>query len=215
MFKIISILVDNDSWLLPYVKELMTKLMEKNLTVKLCRHQSEIPNGDICFLLGCTQIVQESILTRNKHNLVIHESALPQGKGFAPMAWQIIEGKNKIVISLIEAANQADSGNIWLQEKILLQGTELSNEWRIIQGEMTIKLALKFIEQYPELSSRKQVGVESFYRKRTKEDSELNPNLSINELMPLLRTVDNNNYPAFFYYRGVKYRLEIHKDKRR
>ncbi len=41
------------------------------------------------FFLGCSKIAGPDVLNRNKYNLVVHESALPKGKGFAPVAWQI------------------------------------------------------------------------------------------------------------------------------
>ena len=57
---------------------------------------------------------------------------------------------------------------------------------------------------------RKQEGVPSYYAKRTPKDSELNINKSIKDQINLLRTVDNDNYPAFFRYKGMKYILEIY-----
>ena len=35
----------------------------------------------------------------NKNNIVVHASDLPKGRGFSPMSWQILEGKNKIKLS--------------------------------------------------------------------------------------------------------------------
>ncbi|REL34818.1 formyltransferase family protein [Thalassotalea euphylliae] len=212
MFNKVSVLVDNNSWILVYAEQLVDELIARGITAALYRNQADIPKGDVCFLLGCTQLVIEDVLARNKYNLVVHESALPQGKGFAPMAWQIIAGQHIIPVSLIEASTEVDSGDIWLQENIVLTGNELCREWRAMQGEISVRLALRFVDQYEQLSPTPQQGKESFYPRRTPLDSELDPRLSLNELMPLLRTVDNQNYPAFFYYNGQKFRLEIHKD---
>jgi len=39
-------------------------------------HPADVPNGEFCFMLSCSQLVQPDILKRNKHNLVVHESDL-------------------------------------------------------------------------------------------------------------------------------------------
>ena len=50
---------------------------------------------DIVFVLGYTKILKKEVLDSNKLMLAVHESDLPNGKGFAPLQWQILEGKNK------------------------------------------------------------------------------------------------------------------------
>ncbi|WP_165725362.1 formyltransferase family protein [Pseudoalteromonas sp. SA25] len=210
-FSSVNILVDNESWVLPYAKNLYGKLKEFNLEVKLVRSQNELKNADVTFFLGCIQVVTPRNLAKSKFNLVVHESALPKGKGFAPMAWQIINGSNTIPISLIEADDKVDNGKIWLQKKIYLKGDELYLEWRKLQGEATVSICIEFILQYKNLIPHEQVGESTIFKKRTAKDSELNTDLSIAQQFDLLRTVDNDNFPAFIYYRGYKYEILIKK----
>ncbi len=73
----------------------------------------------------------------NKHNLVIHESDLPKGKGWSPVTWQVLEGKDVIPITLFEAAKNVDAGDIYLQEFIHLDGSELLEEIKHKQGVYT------------------------------------------------------------------------------
>jgi methionyl-tRNA formyltransferase len=47
-------------------------------------------------------------------NLVVHESDLPVGKGFAPIQWQLLEENNEIIISFLQAHGLVDSGDILL-----------------------------------------------------------------------------------------------------
>ena len=209
MINDITVLVDNDSWILPYAEKLVAELLGLNKSVILAREHKDVTIGHVCFFLGCTKIANQDLLDKNKYNLVVHESALPEGKGFAPVAWQILEGKNEIPVCLIEAVNDVDSGDIWLEDKIILDGTELANEWREKQGNISIKLAIEFVNKFEKLSSRKQKGNSSKYKRRTPAHSELCPEKSLKELMPLLRVVDNKNYPAFFYANGQKYKIII------
>lgn len=206
-----SILVDNDSWILSHIHRLVSGLEERGLDTHLVRKQEDIPPGDACFLLGCTGIVGPENLSRNRHNLVVHESALPAGKGFAPMTWQILEGKNDIPICLIEASDEIDGGRVWLRDIIHLEGHELCAEWREKQASKTFELCLRFIDEHATLTPTGQSGEETFYPRRRAKDSELDTGKSIVEQFQLLRTVDNQHYPAFFIRDGVKYVIEIRK----
>ncbi len=208
----ISLLVDNPkSWIMPYAQQLVTDLKPEH-DIYLFSEAAEIKTGDCAFFLGCEKLVKEDILKRNKHNLVIHESALPAGKGWSPLTWQILAGQNEIPITLFEAETTVDSGPIYFQEKINFAGHELIDELREQQGAKTISLIKKFIAAYPTLTGRAQTGPESFYPRRRPQDSELDINKTIAEQFNFLRVVDNERYPAFFNYRGQKYLLKIFKD---
>lgn len=210
----VTITVEKDSWIVPYAYELKDKIEQRGLTVLVCESSDILSaNGWINFLLGLTKRLPNSILTLHKHNLVIHESDLPQGKGFSPMSWQILEGKNSIPFCLFEATEEIDSGPIWLKETVQLNGSELASEWRDIQGKVTIELCLRFIDEYPSLKPLAQKGKGSFYSRRLAKDSKLDVNKTIYEQFNLLRIVDNERYPAFFEINGNKYYLNIYKEK--
>lgn len=149
----------------------------------------------------------------NKHNIVVHASDLPQGKGWSPMSWQILEGRDVIPITLFEATDCVDSGDYYIKDKIVLDGTELIDEWQEKLGWMIIKMCVEYIKNYEKLSSIKQAGKESFYTRRNPNDSKLDIDKSIKEQFNLFRIVDNDKYPAFFEYKNCKYQLAIKKVK--
>ena len=209
--KKITLVTDNPkSWIIPYVEVLEHQLKAANDVAWVTRVK-DIPQGDMAFFLGCGQIVPPDILKRNKHNLVVHESKLPHGKGWSPLTWQILEGKNSIPITLFEAVESVDSGDIYLQDEMIFEGHELLDELHQVQGEKTIALVKKFIEQYPVIVGQPQRGRESFYPKRQPHDSELDVHKTIAEQFDHLRVVDNQRYPAYFKYRGKEYILKIIK----
>lgn len=208
----ISILVDNpDSWIFPYAEKAVKEL-SRGHEVLLLREAEEISEGDCAFFLSCGKLVKDHILKRNKHNLVIHESRLPEGKGWSPLTWQILEGKNEIPITLFEAEKKVDNGKIYLQENMYFEGHELVDELRQKQGEKTIELIKKFCGAYPVMAGKAQSGRESFYPKRIAEDSELDIDKTIVGQFNLLRVADNERYPAFFHHLGHKYIVKIFKD---
>ena len=211
----ITILTDRHSWLRARVEKFVQAIAASGHNIQLVFTADKIPVGDIAFFLSFQEVVNRDILHRNKNNLVVHQSELPKGKGMSPLAWQIIEGNDDIPITLFEAVEALDAGQIYYQENMQFNGTELLDELREMQADATFRLCDKFIKEYPEVveNARDQVGEESFYRKRTPLDSEIDIHKSLSEQFNLLRTVDNDQYPAFFIYRGCRYNLRIEKSK--
>ena len=210
---LIQILVDNpESWILPYTKVLEKKIKEMfNCQVNILHNHDDVVSGDILFILSCEKKFNR--LNLNKNNIVVHESDLPQGKGWSPVTWQILENKTKITVTLFEATDEIDAGEIYLQDYILFEGWELLPEIKRKQGEITNKLLLKYLELYPNIKGRPQEGNNSFYKRRTPKDSELNIEKSIEEQFNLLRVCDNEQYPAFFILNNRKYILKLYDEK--
>jgi methionyl-tRNA formyltransferase len=208
---LISIITSKNSWLNSYIKSFIDKL--DKYIVSWVYDIKDIKNGDIAFFLSFEQIVSKEVLIKHKNNIVVHGSALPNGKGMSPITWQILEGKNKIPITLFEMVEKLDSGEIYLQDFIKFNGTELVDEIREQQANWTFKLCLEFLEKYPKIlqKSKQQQGEESFYKRRNAKDSELDINKTIAEQFNLFRVVDNDKYPAFFEYNNEKYFLKIKK----
>ena len=207
----ITILSDKTSWFDEYISNLTTTIEKRGHKVKIINSKEELAEGEIAFFLSCFEIVDRERLKKHKHNIVVHASDLPKGKGWSPMTWQILEGENEIPLTLFEATEKCDAGCIYLQDTIELDGTELLKDWQEKLAMKTISLCESFIEQYNRIKGKEQVGAESFYRKRKPSDSELDVNKTILEQFNLLRTVDNEKYPAFFEIAGQIYVLKIEK----
>ena len=92
-----------------------------------------------------------------------------------------------------------------------LSGSELYEEIRLLQAKMRIKCCNQILKNIDKIKLKNQKGKSTFYRKRTKEDSEININKSIKSQFNLLRSTDNKNFPAFFYFKKKKYMLNIFK----
>jgi len=203
----IAILTTKDQWFEKYAI-----FLAKELKCALFFKHENIRDFDIVFILSYHQIIPSDILNQNKHNIVIHESALPQGKGWAPMFWQILEGKNEIPFTMFEASEGVDNGNIYMQKTLNLTGYELHNELRGKQANCTIDMCLEFINNYDKYRKTiPQMGEESFYLKRTPQDAKLDIDKSIKEQFNLLRVCSNEEYPAFFEIDGNKYILRVEK----
>lgn len=210
--KHIAIVTSKKSWFVPYARFFVSFVNKRGYKAELFHNYSDVGlDFQIVFLLSYFKIVKSFELVKHKHNLVIHESDLPKGKGWSPLFWQILEGKNNVKAVLFEADSKLDAGPIYLKENIKLSGVELHKEIRLKQAQVTLKLCWRFLLNYPNLRPKKQKGKETTYKKRTSENSELDPQLSLASQFNLLRIVDNEEFPAFFHFRGQKYILSIRK----
>ena len=171
----------------------------------------EVAGVDLLFILGYTKILPDQFLRSNGLNLVVHESELPLGKGFSPVQWQVIAGMDEIPVSLIEAVDPVDSGDIYGMTKIKLTGDELMPEIRLAQAEASKELIVSFLNEFPSVSKRSQAGESTYFRRRCREDDRLNPDKTIREQFNQLRVADNDMYPAYFEINGVRYILQIRK----
>ena len=205
----VTVLVDNDSWILPYAQRLADEIGADGDEGRLVRRAEDLPEGDVAFLLGCVRIVPEKLLRRNPFNLVVHESDLPKGRGFSPMTWQIIEGARTIPICLFDAGNDADAGPVVYRDAIELAGNETYAEWRHLQGEKTLALCRRFLGEASPPAGIEQRGQPTSHPRRTPRDSRLDPHRTIAEQFDLLRVADPERYPAYFDHRGRRFTLAM------
>jgi methionyl-tRNA formyltransferase len=166
---------------------------------------------EVVFILGYTKLLDRNFLDSNRLNLVVHESALPEGKGFSPVQWQVLDNNDNIPVSLIEAVEEADAGEIIENDTIDLTGYELFDEIREKQAAATMRIIGSFFSKYPDYKKTSQSGKGSFYRKRTEKDDELDPEKSIREQFNHLRIANNEDFPLYFIVDGHKYYIKISK----
>jgi methionyl-tRNA formyltransferase len=175
------------------------------------RDLNELQGGDFLFLVSCHQIVSKPVRDLYRHTLVLHASDLPQGRGMSPHIWQVLAGADHFMLSLLNAEDMLDSGDIWQQVRIDLNGTDLHDEIhrKLFDGE--VQLMTWALDHCDQARPRTQQGEFSFYRKRTAADSRIDPSRPLAESFDLLRVADPDRYPAFFEHRGQKYRIRIDK----
>jgi methionyl-tRNA formyltransferase len=212
----ITILVDNPrSWFVPFARELQQLLASHGDVVFLNDARELVSPNDIAFLLSYEKIVESEILRRSRSNIVVHASELPKGKGMSPMTWQVLEGCNTIPLTLFEAVEALDSGPVYLRDTVHFRGNELLPEMQELLGVKIVQMCSAFVERWPAILNRgvPQTGESTFYRKRSPEDSKLDPHKSLAEQFNLLRVVDNEQYPAFIELMGRRYTFRIESAK--
>jgi methionyl-tRNA formyltransferase len=209
-YKVTFLLDKSNLWFEKQLKNYNFGLNNKYV-FKISKNPNKIQNQNIVFPLSYTKILTESFLQKNDLVLITHSSKLPNDKRFAPLQYQILRNNNKVYMSLIKAAKEVDSGPIYFQNSFVLNGTELSDEIRSIQGIQVLNIIKKFLIKYPNVKSKKQKGKESFNNRRYSKDSQLDIKKTIKQQFNHLRINNNELYPSFFYYKGQKYIIKIFK----
>lgn len=183
-------------------------------TVNLIRNRSDLAGGDILFLVSCTEILPASDRSKYGAVLVLHASDLPRGRGWSPHVWAILGGASKLTVCLLEAADSVDSGAVWLRRRVDLDGSELAPEINQMLFAAELSLMTEAVERFGNIKPEPQVGDPGPYlRRRTPEDSRVDPSRTLAEQFDLLRIADAERYPAFMEFRGHRYVIRLERVK--
>ena len=208
----ITILCSNKNHpVFPHLLRWKSQNLDSN-DISIVNKTSDVKNGDILFLIACSEIIHDQIKNNFKKVLCIHESDFPDGKGWSPCVHYILDGKNKIPLTLFEISEKIDSGNIWEKTSFELEGHELHDEINNLVSIHTIELMNFAIKNFNSVKPMPQSNIgESFFPRRFPSDSELDINKSILEQFNLLRIADESRYPCFFMHNGHRYKITIRK----
>lgn len=177
-------------------------------------NSASLTSGDVLFLVSCTEIIPTSIRKNFCHTLVLHASDLPKGRGWSPHIWQILEGHQSVTLSLLNASDLVDTGDIWAKRSIEIPRHFLFDEINAALFEAEFSLmneGLRMIESGE--APVPQADIEAtYYPRRTPDDSEVDPDKSLRDLFNQIRVCDPNRYPAFFELHGIRYTIELKKE---
>ena len=168
--------------------------------------------GTLLFLVSCSEIVKKSHRDYFAHILVLHASDLPKDRGWSPHIWAVVNGKNALTLSLLEAEDKVDTGAIWKKVDITLDGSELYDEInkKLFDAELQlITWACENVDLV--VPALQEESATNYLRKRTPEDSKVDISQSLESQFNLLRVCDPERFPAYFYKNGCKYKIKIEK----
>ena len=208
----IQILTDKNSWFFKNQEKTPSKYkkyLKKNL---LTNHLQIKKNYEITLIISYYKIIPNKFLSNSKHNLVIHESDLPNGRGMSPLYWQILKGRKKITFTLFECTKNMDEGKYYIKKNFYFEPTLIYEEIKEKQLKYAFDLIELFLKKYAKkknIKSYYQKGKPTYFPKIQASFSELNINKTIKSQMNKLRTRDNVNFPAYFFYKKKKYTIKL------
>ena len=212
MYKVCIFFDYKNNWVLKYFKKKIFK-NDKKFKFFFLSNQNKLKNFDIVFLFGLTRILKKKVILKNEIVLLIHESALPKGRGMNPIQNQIIKNSKKIPSKLILASTEkVDSGDIILESSFKISKDDLIDDIRRKQFDISIEMMKNFLKKYPKFKKKKQKGRASYFKKLNSLSNKLNINKSLKENFNIIR-ISNKKYPAFFIYNNKKFLLYVKKSK--
>lgn len=95
---------------------------------------------DLCFVVGWYFLIDTQVINSVPMGFIgIHNSLLPQYRGFAPLVWAMINGEKKTGFSLFNFSEELDAGEIWATGEVSIEDTDYI-------GDLIKKIEEKILE---------------------------------------------------------------------
>lgn len=148
-------------------------------------------------------IVPESIINQVEC-VCFHMTNLPYGRGGSPLQNLISRGHKETVLTALRMKKDLDSGPIYKQLPLSLNGSAEDIYRRSSEKVWTLIAEIMVEEPTP----IEQAGEPLYFKRRQPDDSEIPENLSMAEVYDFIRMLDAPGYPKAF--RQVDgYRIEF------
>ena len=181
--------------------------------ISLIRRKQDLRGGAILFLISCSEIIRKEERALYQASLVLHASKLPQGRGWSPHIWGIIEGEDEVTLTLLEAEDSVDSGRIWKQVCFPVSPDALWDDINASLFSAEIELIDFAVKQFENIEPQDQdASLEpTYYPRRTPADSCIDPEQSIASQFNQIRVCDPARFPAYFDLHGHRYKITLEK----
>ena len=178
-------------------KNLFFIFKDKDLSYKTIRKI----NPEIIFFIYWHWKIK-SLIYKNYLCVGFHSSPLPYGRGGSPIQNMILRGHKHTKVCAIKIQDKIDSGDIFLREKISLQGN-LDDIWLRINKKIFFMIK-KFIDKIP--SSKKQSGKITIFRRLKPNQSSLSSEKNLKKIYDQIRMRDTkltNIKPTFINHKNL------------
>lgn len=173
--------------------------------------------GAVLLSIGFPFLLPAALLARHPLALNVHPTLLPAYRGPTSGAYILLNGERASgsTVHLIEA--EVDSGDIVAQSRVELTrfDTIRSLQRKVYATEPGLLLrALDHLDA-GEIPRRQDASLASLYpKKRTPEDSRVDPSRPLLELYDAIRACDPDDFPAFFEIEGQKVCIRLWRPDR-
>ena len=170
-------------------------------------------NFDIGIVLGWQRIIPSEIL--NTFNIGVfggHGSAmkLPRGRGRSPLNWSILEKRKYFICNLIKYSNGIDNGSIIDFKKFSINQFDTAKSLHyknlLTLSELLLKNYDKITEnKYSQVAQKEHLA--TYYPKRNPEDSLINWNNNMDDIIQLIKSSTLPFSGAFSYFKKKKIKI--------
>lgn len=150
-------------------------------------------NPEKIFIPHWSHIIPEEIWS-NFECIVFHMTDLPYGRGGSPLQNLIANGHTETKMSAIRVEAGLDTGNIYLKSPLSLNGK--AQDIFIRAKGVIYNMIVEIIKKNPE--PQKQEGEITIFKRRTREDGNLEKLTNIQQIHDYIRMLDAEGYPNAF-----------------
>jgi methionyl-tRNA formyltransferase len=162
---------------------------------------------DLFFVVGLSQLIPGNLLQIAKYgNIGFHPTALPYGRGRAPLAWLILEGQNGAATFFLMSTG-VDDGPIFIQKDFAI---DISDTALTVEAKMLTALGEALDDWLPKLISGEwnplpqDESKVSFFGKRGPDDGLINWSDSACNIDKLIRASTTPHPGSFTFLKGEK-----------
>ena len=165
---------------------------------------------DIVVVVAYGNIIPKSFLDKAKLGFInIHASILPKWRGAAPIQRAIMNGDEKIGITIMKIEEKLDSGPILNSQKFNLPQSkthgEIEEEFSVVGADLLIK-SLKLIENGKAIFTN-QINSEATYAKKiNKNETKINWNLNADKVLANIHGLSPSP-GAWFEYKKERFKV--------
>jgi methionyl-tRNA formyltransferase len=163
---------------------------------------------DVIFIVGCRILIPPAIYKiPSEGTLAVHDSLLPEYRGFAPLNWAIINGERITGVTLFYLDENIDEGDVLIQKEVSISENEGAPELYKKICKATVKTV---IDGYDLIKTKKANPVTQQDREgtytcsRNPHDGLIDWNQSTKDIYNLIRALENPFPGAFTYYLDKK-----------
>ncbi len=165
---------------------------------------------DLILISSFNQILPKAIITIPRIGIVnLHPSLLPKYRGATPTVWALLNGEKETGMTAYFIEDEKiDCGRIITQEKIKIKPSDNDGTLRRRLAKLSEKVLIDtlslVLKQPKEIFPLQDESEATYYRKRTLEDSEINPDNSFTDNLNKIKAM--SPYPgAHLMYNGKRY----------
>ena len=148
---------------------------------------------DKIFFPHWSHIIPEEIWS-NYECIVFHMTDLPYGRGGSPLQNLIVNGYNDTKISALRVEKGIDTGPIYIKHPLSLEGT--AHEIFSRAKEVVSSMIIEIVKNNP--IPQNQTGEITTFKRRNKEDGNIDSLTSIEKIHDYIRMLDSEGYPNAF-----------------
>jgi len=164
--------------------------------------------ADMALVVGCRVLIAKEVYEAAPlGTLAVHDSMLPEYRGFAPLNWAILNGEDHTGVTLFFLNELMDGGDIVAQREVPISPTDTAPEVYSRVCDATVEIVL---EAYPALAAgsirrvQQDYSVGSFTCSRTPADGLIDWHRSSREIFDQIRALTSPYPGAFTYYQSRK-----------